>query len=280
MRRLLSQTMPFSRIFNWLRGERKTPSLPEDLWQATLAALPFINVLDDADKLRLKTLTESFLAQKEFTSAGGLEPTDEICVSIAVQGCLPILNLGLECYRDWVGIIVYPDEFIIPRTEMDEFGVVHEYDEQASGEAWEGGPLLISWQDAQMAGEGYNVVIHEFAHKLDMQNGEVDGIPRLPTDMSRAEWKAVLMTAYEDFRALVDEAEAHGEETLLDPYAAEHPGEFFAVMSEVFFETPDILQEEYPALYAQFSRFYRQDPAARLTPPCPDSSVHADQTPA
>ena len=163
---------------------------------------------------------------------------------------------------------------------MDEFGVVHEYDEQASGEAWEGGPLLISWQDAQMAGEGYNVVIHEFAHKLDMQNGEVDGIPRLPTDMSRAKWKAVLMTAYEDFRALVDEAEAHGEETLLDPYAAEHPGEFFAVMSEVFFETPDILQEEYPALYAQFSRFYRQDPAARLTPPCPDSSARADQTPA
>ena len=98
--------------------------------------------------------------------------------------------------------------------------------------------------------------------------------------MSRAEWKAVLMTAYEDFRALVDEAEAHGEETLLDPYAAEHPGEFFAVMSEVFFETPDILQEEYPTLYAQFSRFYRQDPAARLTPPCPDSSVHVDQTPA
>ena len=266
-------------MFGWLR-RAQAPEIDPALWQATVANLPFLAGLTVDAERRLKSLTEQFLAEKEFSPAGGLTLSDEICISIAVQGCLPILNLGLECYRDWVGIVVYPDEFIIPRVSEDEFGVVHEFDDIASGEAWEGGPLLISWQDAQMAGEGYNVVIHEFAHKLDMQNGEVDGIPRLSAGMSRAEWKAVLMTAYEDFRALVDEAEAHGEETLLDPYAAEHPGEFFAVMSEVFFETPDILQEEYPALYAQFSRFYRQDPAARLTPPCPDSSVHADQTPA
>ena len=112
-----------------------------------------------------------------------------------------------------------------------------------------------------MAGDGYNVVIHEFAHKLDMLNGEVDGIPALPAGLSRKNWESTLMAAYEDFCALVEEAEACGAETLLDPYAAENPGEFFAVISETFFETPEILREEYPELYEQFTRFYRQDPA-------------------
>ncbi len=237
--------------------------LPDVLWQQTLASLPFVERLDDEEKTRLRKLTEAFLAEKEFTSAGGLELTDAVCVSIATQGCLPILNLGLESYRDWVGIIVYPDEFIIPQVVEDEFGVVHEYDDIASGEAWDGGPLLISWHDAQMAGAGYNVVIHEFAHKLDMLNGEANGIPPLPASVSRKEWETTLIAAYEDFCALVDEAAERDEGTLFDPYAAESPGEFFAVMSETFFETPDILCEEYPELYAQMSRFYRQDPAAR-----------------
>jgi Mlc titration factor MtfA (ptsG expression regulator) len=184
-----------------------------------------------------------------------------MCVSIAVQGCLPILNLGLESYRDWVGIIVYPDEFVIPRTIEDEFGIVHEYDDVASGEAWEGGPLIISWSDAQMAGEGYNVVIHEFAHKLDMLNGEADGIPPLPPGLSPLEWGKTLRAAYDDFCTRVDAAEAHGEDTLIDAYAAENPGEFFAVLSETFFETPESLRHDYPALYTLFVRFYRQDPA-------------------
>jgi Mlc titration factor MtfA (ptsG expression regulator) len=255
--------MAIGKIFDWLRGKREIPRLPDALWQETLAGLSFLDRLNSEEKSRLRALTEAFLAEKEFTSAGGLELTDAMCVSIAAQGCLPILNLGLESYRDWVGVIVYPDEFIIPRTVEDEFGVVHEYDDVASGEAWEGGPLLVSWHDAQMAGDGYNVVIHEFAHKLDMLNGEADGIPPLPPGMPRKDWEETLLAAYEDFCALADKADERGEETLLDPYAAESPGEFFAVMSETFFETPDILREEYPKLYKQFNRFYRQDPAAR-----------------
>lgn len=254
--------MAIGKLFNWLRGAPKAVPLPEALWRETLARLPFLDRLTDEEKAGLRRLTEDFLAEKEFTSAGGLELTDAMCVSIAVQGCLPILNLGLQSYRDWVGIIVYPDEFVIPRSVEDEFGVVHEYDDVASGEAWEGGPLLISWRDAQMAGEGYNVVIHEFAHKLDMLNGEANGIPPLPSGLARKDWEATLLAAYEDFCTLVDDAEKRGVETLLDPYAAESPGEFFAVMSETFFETPHILREEYPALYSQLSRFYRQDPAA------------------
>lgn len=255
--------MAIGKLIDWLRGTAKAKPLPEALWQQTLASLPFFQRLDDDEKARLRKLTEAFLAEKEFTSAGGLELTDALCVSIAAQGCLPILNLGLESYRDWVGIIVYPDEFIIPRVVEDEFGVVHEYDDIASGEAWDGGPLLISWHDAQMAGSGYNVVIHEFAHKLDMLNGEANGIPPLPASVPLQEWEATLLAAYEDFCALVDVVAESGEETVLDPYGAESPGEFFAVISETFFETPEILSKEYPALYTLMSRFYHQDPAVR-----------------
>ena len=261
--------MALSGFFNWLRGNHKTGVLPDSLWQETIDGLPFLDRLTLNEKSRLRELTEAFLSEKKFTPAGGIELTDAMCVSIAVQGCLLILNIGLQNYRDWVGIIVYPNEFIIPRSVEDEFGVVHEYDDVASGEAWEGGPLLISWHDVQMAGNGYNVVIHEFAHKLDMLGGEANGIPPLPADIPHKEWKDILLAAFEHFSTRVDEAEQRGDElyekTSLDPYATENPGEFFAVMSEAFFETPDILHEEYPEFYELLRRFYRQDPQPKTT---------------
>jgi Mlc titration factor MtfA (ptsG expression regulator) len=265
----------FGKLFNWLQGSQAPIEIPDALWQDTLAILPFLAYLNNEEKDRLRALCEGFLAEKEFSTAGGLELTDAMCVSIAAQGCLPILNLGLDNYRGWVGIVVYPDEFVIERSVEDEFGVVHEYTDIASGEAWEDGPLLISWRDAQMAGDGYNVVIHEFAHKLDMLNGPPDGTPPLPAGISRENWEDTLLAAYDDFCALVDEAELLDEDTLLDPYAAENPGEFFAVMSETFFETPQILREEYPALYEKLSAFYAQDPAARLNSAGNSSAANA-----
>ena len=255
--------MALKNLINWLRGCGETSPLPEDLWQQTLATLPFLDRLNADERSRLKELSEAFLAEKEFSTAGGLELTDTMCVSIAVQACLPILNLGLRCYRGWVGIVVYPDEFIIPRVSEDEFGVVHEFDDIASGEAWEGGPVLISWNDAQMAGTGYNVVIHEFAHKLDMLNGDADGLPPLPPGLTPQVWEETLLAAYDDFCQQVDEAEQRGQAPLLDPYAAESPAEFFAVMSETFFEIPELLKKEYSELYTLLSRFYRQDPDKR-----------------
>jgi Mlc titration factor MtfA (ptsG expression regulator) len=254
---------------NWLGGAARRACLPDELWRETVDGLPFLAGLAAEELARLKDLAERFLAEKEFTAAGGLDLTDAMCASIAVQGCLPILNLGLGCYRGWVGIVVYPDEFVIPRSVEDEFGVIHEYDDIASGEAWEGGPLLVSWRDARMAGEGYNVVIHEFAHKLDMMNGEADGIPPLPAGISRQEWEETLLAAFGDFCQRVDEAEAHGEMPAIDPYASENPGEFFAVASEIFFEIPEALDGEYPALYGLFSRFYRQDPLVRKSSGAP-----------
>jgi Mlc titration factor MtfA (ptsG expression regulator) len=240
-------------------GKRKT-TVPDDLWAQTVAALPFLENLAVDEKKRLKMLVEDFLAEKEFSAAGGLELSDEICVAIAAQGCLPILELGLAAYRDWVGIVVYPDEFVVARRIEDETGIVHEFDDVLSGEAWEGGPLVISWHDAQMAGSGYNVVIHEFAHKLDMLNGDADGIPAMHSGMTTDAWDAVFIPAYDDFCRRVDS----GEETLIDPYASDDPAEFFAVISENFFERPAVVNREYPDLYALLRTYYRQDPLIRV----------------
>ena len=243
-----------------LRG-KKQALIPEALWCKTITSLPFLEVLTVNEKNELKTKVEAFLAEKEFSTVGNLDLTDEICLSIAVQGCLPILKLGLSAYRDWVGIVIYPDQFVVPRHIQDESGVIHEYDDVLSGEAWEGGPLIISWHDVQMAGDGYNVVIHEFAHKLDMLSGEADGIPALHSGITETEWHAKFSDAYDDFCRRVDK----GEDTPIDPYASTDPAEFFAVMSASFFEIPDVVAGEYPAIYGLLCRYYLQDPLARLT---------------
>lgn len=248
-----------------LRGKKVT-EIPDALWASTIAALPFLDDLTVNEKKELKMKAEAFLAEKEFSTACDLKLTDEICVSIAAQGCLPVLNLGLAAYREWIGIVVYPDEFVVPRRIEDESGVVHEYDDVLSGEAWEGGPLIISWHDVQMAGDGYNVVIHEFAHKLDMLNGEPDGMPALHSGITEAEWQDIIFAAYDDFCRRIDD----DEDTLIDPYASTDPAEFFAVLSESFFETPDVVADEYPHLYDLLHRYYRQDPLARRLTKRPD----------
>jgi Mlc titration factor MtfA (ptsG expression regulator) len=203
-----------------------------------------------------------FLYEKQFASAGGLELTDDMRFSIATQACILILNLDLEFYRGWSGIIVYPEQFVPRHQHVDELGVVHQGDEPYSGEAWLGGPVILSWADVENTGfaDGVNVVIHEFAHKLDMLNGDANGFPPLHAGMDRQSWAGTMTAAYADFCARVDD----GEDTIIDPYASESPGEFFAVMSEAFFELPDVVQDEYPEVYEQFRQFYRQDPVARL----------------
>ncbi|MHB1358419.1 MAG: M90 family metallopeptidase [Rhodocyclaceae bacterium] len=231
-------------------------AISAEQWQAAEYALPFLDRLTNDERLRLRELARQFIATKEWDGAQGLELTALLQISIALQACLPILNLGLDWYRGWVSIIIYPGDFLIPRQMIDADGIVHEYDDAVLGEAWEGGPVLLSWFDNLNEIGDVSIVIHEFAHKLDMSNGEVDGMPALHDNMTRAAWITAFAPAYEDFCRRVDA----GEETSLDPYAAEHPGEFFAVSSEVFFEAPELLRDAYPAVYAQLRLFYRQDP--------------------
>lgn len=225
-------------------------------WHEAEYALPFLDRLTDEERHRLRELARAFIAEKEWSAAPGLQLTPAIQISIALQACLPILNLGLDWYRGWVGIIVYPGDFVIPRRIVDADGVVHEYDDQVLGEAWDGGPVLLSWFPNLDTIGDVSIVIHEFAHKLDMSNGDVDGMPSLHADMRRADWTAAFTAAYADFCQRLDA----GEKTEIDPYAAEHPAEFFAVASEAFFEAPDLLHEQYPAVYRQLRLFYRQDP--------------------
>jgi len=236
-------------------------AIPEDLWQLTLARYPFLARRDAADLAELRRLSCLFLDSKEFSGAHGLQVGDHMAVAIAAQACLPVLRLGLRPYDGFVGIVVHPDEVQVRREFVDDDGVVHEYDDVLVGEAMEGGPVMLSWSDVSAAGEsadwGYNVVVHEFAHVLDMGDGLADGIPPLPGAAERAHWKQVLMAEYEAFCMRVDA----GEDTTLDPYGAESPEEFFAVASEAFFVAPMDMRDEHPALYALFAGYYRQDPA-------------------
>jgi Mlc titration factor MtfA (ptsG expression regulator) len=238
--------------------ERMATAIPAEMWARVEARLPFLAWLPAAERPRLRALALKFLAEKEFHGARGFCLTDEIMLAIALQACLLILKRGLSAYRGWVGVVVYSGEFVVPRSDMDEDGVVHEYDDVLVGEAWPDGPVLVSWFD--QAQEGMNGVIHEFAHKLDMADGSpADGLPPLPAHMSRRRWAEVFDLAYQSFYTQVDA----GEETALDPYAAEHPSEFFAVATETFFETPWRLRSAFPAVYEQLALFYGLDPCRR-----------------
>ncbi len=250
----------------WQQARRarvlRTRSIPDALWQLTLLRYGFLADLDAAALGELRELATLFLAEKEFFGAGGLDVDDQMAVAIAAQACLPVLRLGLHWYSGFKGIVVHADAVVAQREIVDEIGVVHQFEEELSGEAMEGGPLMLSWHDVQGSGEsadwGYNVVIHEFAHILDMRDGVADGIPPLPDRRAREHWAAVLNAEYQRFCEAVD-AE---EETVLDPYGAESPDEFFAVASEAFFTVPQAARDAHPQLYELLAGFYRQDPAA------------------
>ncbi len=222
------------------------------LWQRATGRLSFL-----PRSQKLSELALLFLAEKQFSGAHGIEVTDEMRVAIAAQACLLILQLGLDWYAGWTGIVVYPGDFRVRRTEVDEAGVVHEWEDDLAGEAMPGGPVVISW-DAAAHDLHINVVIHEFAHKLDMFDGAADGMPPLHPDMDRPAWIRVFEEAYEGFCDALD----RGQQTWLDPYAAEHPSEFFAVISEAFFKDPRETRRRYPHVYGQLRQFYRQDPAS------------------
>ncbi len=228
-------------------------AIDDELWRRATRGLGFL-----PDSPRLRELALLFLAEKEFAGAHGLEVTDEMRVSIAAQACLPILELGLDWYAGWRGIVVYPGDFRVRRERVDEAGVVHEWDDELAGESMPGGPVVLSW-DATAHDPHMNVVIHEFAHKIDMLNGEADGVPPLHLGMDRRAWHEAFDAAYEGFCDAVE----RGKDTWLDPYAAEHLAEFFAVITEAFFEDGRETRRRYPAVYEQLKRFYRQDPAAR-----------------
>ena len=246
-------------------------------WHHATADYQFVRRLTVEENRRLRLIASDFLARKTFVGAAGLEIDELIRIQIAAQACILILELDVDFYDGWREIIVYPGQFAKTHDVMDEFGVVHTTRDPLAGEAWLAGPVVLSHADvahtenAVDRGDGYNVVIHEFAHKLDMLNGEANGYPPLHRGMSKETWKRTFLAAYLAFCKQVDEAKAlarrDGGRALdaiaIDPYAAESPAEFFAVISEVFFEMPEAVHDAFPAVYQQLKAFYKHDPLAR-----------------
>lgn len=251
----------------WLSGYLRKRALsraliPADEFEQAIATLPILSGLDAGEHKRLREQASLLLHDKQFSAAGGAKVERDIALAIALQACLLTLNIESWPYREWREIVLYPEEFLHPQEKIDAAGVVHTSRDILSGESWHGGPLVLSIADVFASGQrdGVNVVLHEFAHKLDMQNGTANGFPPLHRGMDVRAWAQVFRDAYADLCARVD----LGEDTAIDPYAATNPAEFFAVLTEVFFETPDRLHDAYPAVYEQMRQFYRQDPRARM----------------
>ena len=254
-------------MFGWLRRRAAARDIPEALWQSVLGRHPFLLQRPAAELERVRALAGQFLAHKEFSGANGFVINDEVAVAIAAQAVLPVLHLGLAWYDDFVGIVVHPDEVVAKRTAMDEAGVVHHWEEVIAGEAMDRGPVMLSWSDvaraADGAHEGYNVVIHEFVHKIDMRDGAADGCPPLRSTAARKAWLEVMQREYAAFREKAIVAERFGgEETWLDPYGATSIGEFFAVAGEAYFVAPQRFREEHAALAQLFDGFFRRPSAS------------------
>lgn len=251
-------------MFGWLRKRPTVRAIPDDLWRAVLEHYSFLATLPPAQVRKLRELAAQFLATKEFHGANGLVITDKVALAIAAQAVLPVLNLGLAWYDDFVGIVVHPDEVLARRTVTDESGIVHQYDEVLAGEAMEGGPVMLSWHDVDSAGatagEGYNVVIHEFIHKIDMRDGAPDGCPPLPSREARRAWLAVMQAQYDAFREKVIIAQRFGgAPPWLDSYAAQGIDEFFAVACEAYFVNRARFEADFPALLPLFDGFFVMD---------------------
>ncbi len=210
---------------------------------------------------QLRNLIQIFIAEKAFVGCQGLQITDEIRVVIAAQACLLQLNRRrAELFPDCRQILVYPDTFVVERSEGVGGGVMHERRHALHGESWSAGQVILSWaacrHGAADADDGQNVVIHEFAHQLDQAGGSANGAPPLPSRARHARWAEVMAREFAQLRARA----AAGEAALLDPYAATEPAEFFAVASEVFFERAAPLAASHSQLYAELASYYRVDP--------------------
>ncbi len=258
----------------------RRPDLPPSQWADLLSQHPFLGHWAPERLDRLRALTLEFVDRKRFASAAGLEMNDTIGLQIALQACLPVLALGLDWYDDFDGVIVYPDQFLVNRSHVDDAGVVHESLEALAGETMHGGPVIVSWADARpnQPDTSWNVVIHEFVHKLDMKDGDADGIPPLPAGRRRR-WQEALEYAYFHFCDELDAIERHLPRDIdpespeadpwyaslpFDSYAAQDPAEFFAVAGETFFVQPQRLRQSYPLFHRELRDFFGYDPEQSL----------------
>ncbi len=218
--------------------------------------------LSPEDRAELLGHVQVFLAEKRFEGCDGLEVTDEIRVTVAAQACLLLLHRDTDYFPEVETILVYPAVYRAPGEQRLPDGTVSAEGSARLGESWHHGPVVLAWDDVLAGGldpdGGHNLVLHEFAHKLDEEDGATNGAPRLPTRSAYAPWARVLG---QEFLKLREEA-AHHHRTVMDKYGATNPAEFFAVVTECFFEKPVALRRRHPELYEQLALFFQQDPAS------------------
>jgi len=246
------------------RERLRTAPFPEAWLEYLEANVPQYTALSVTEREVLQGDLRVFIAEKQWEGCGGLELTDEIRVTIAAQACLLTLCLPNNLYPNVRSIFVYPTAYVAKTQTVGPAGVVTEEESVRLGEAWQDGPVVLSWSDVksggQIPGDGHNVVFHEFAHQLDLMDGEVDGYPRLHENGDYPRWQAALS---EEWAYLAEQAEK-GRATVLDHYGATSAGELFAVATEAFFEKPRQLHLRHPQLYQVLKEYYRQDPRERL----------------
>jgi len=237
-------------------------NLVEADWLWLLAHHPILTGLGAEDLETLKELVVRFIEKETFEAADNLQLAESMKAVVAIQACLPVLHLGLSWYRNWKTIVVVPRRFAQTRRHVDRAGVVHESNEVDIGQSWDKGPVVLSWEDVEASGwaDGYNVVIHEAAHRLDLLDGATNGCPALHAGMDPKSWQVTFLTAFQDLERRTNK----GLRTAVNSYALESPAEFFAVVSELFFEKPHHLKREYPDVYELLAQFFRQDPCQRL----------------
>jgi Mlc titration factor MtfA (ptsG expression regulator) len=245
----------------WRRMRIRRQPFPPAWREILRRRVPYVRHLPADLQLQLKKHIQVFVAEKPFIGCAGLAVTDEMRITIAAQACLLLLNRKRPSYYPLLRqVLVYPGAFAVNRVHTDGSGVLQEQRLALSGESWSQGQVILSWQDtlegAAEPADGQNVVIHEFAHQLDQETGAANGAPALGSRARQARWARVMGEAYAALQAQMEV----GATTLLNPYGAKDPAEFFAVASEVFFEQPQALADTHPALYAELSGYYRLNP--------------------
>ena len=240
----------------WRSGRNVLPDL---LWAKTLRTSSYASALPINDQARLRQLATQILRIKSFEGASGLNVSETMRARIALHAGIPLLYIGLEYYADWTSIVIYPGDFRVHDEYMDEHGVMHREIMDLCGQSLSQGPIVLSWEAMREEDEtpaDHDLVIHECAHKLDVLNGDANGFPPLHADMETRAWAHDFHAAYHQ---LCSEQDSRGA-SRIDPYAAEDPAEFFAVMSETFFTAPHLVYDNHPDVYKHLQHFYRQDP--------------------
>jgi len=251
-------------VLGWWRERRRASVRARPFPTAWLTAIEknvrFFALLPAEDRTELLGHVQVFLAEKRFEGCEGFEVTDEVRATIAAQACILLLHRETDYFPEVETILVYPHTYAVPQEKRLPDGTVSEEPSVRLGESWHHGPVVLAWDDVVAGGldphDGRNVVLHEFAHKLDEEDGATDGAPRLARRSMYGPWARVLGR---EFLALRKEAEHH-HRTVMDKYGATNPAEFFAVVTECFFEKPVALQRKHAELYEQLALFYKQDP--------------------